>query len=221
MSKIGIPGWLIGDAFGVTTSYAEFISKWGDLIIIPPSSIDNPPEVDMIICPGGADILPSTYGEVPSFKIGRSNPILEHWDKNILPIYMDRKTPILAICRGMQKLWTMYGGKLIQNNEYHDQSNNQTHQCHELIFTEKYRRLSDKISKVTSRHHQSCSIENGIPSELEVIAYSMVSKNTYDSDVVEIFTHESYPMYCVQYHPEDHDNSDVLIDQFMNELLRR
>lgn len=221
--RIGIPGYLIGEnTFGVAIDYLEFITKYGVPVIITPQDVNNIPDIDLLLCPGGPDILPNKYGHIPSYRINKPSPMLEHFDDNILPQYMERKTPILAVCRGMQFLWTKFGGKLIQHYPYHPQSRVSDDQCHELIFTKGFEAMDSLVDKVTSRHHQVCSArdKDGIPKDLLIIAYSGdKKKNEYDPDVVEIFKHKSYPMYGVQYHPESHDLSDKLTPMFMDTLL--
>jgi len=98
MKRIGIPGYRLGEnSFGVGISYLEFISKFGKPVIIMPQDINEPPKVDLLILPGGPDILPSTYGDSPSFRTGQPSVMLEHFDKNIFPQYLKRETPIFGI----------------------------------------------------------------------------------------------------------------------------
>ena len=233
---IGIPGYLIGEnTFGVASSYLEFVGRFGKPLIIMPQDIDNPPEVDLLVLPGGPDILPTTYGKIPSFKVSKPSPMLEHFDLNILPQYMEKKTPIFAICRAMQQIYVSCGGRLIQHYPWHPQSRSPEDQCHDLMFTDGFKDLGKYIGKVTSRHHQVCSILNEnedrdqnnefikfIPENLEIIAYSGdIKNNTYDPNIVEIFKHVDYPLYGVQWHPEDHDKSDRLSSMLVEELLNK
>ena len=225
--RIGIPGYQIGEnTFGVNTSYLEFISKFGIPVILTPQDVHSPPDIDLLVLPGGPDILPNKYGKSPSYKINKPSPMLEYFDEFILPQYFSRRVPIFAICRGMQLIWIMNGGELNQNNEYHIQSTDQNNQCHELIFTPKYQKLDKYIDKVTSRHHQTCMAYDDndldiIPNNINVIAYSAANKKKliYQSDVVEIFEDREYPLYAVQYHPENHDKTDKLSSMFINKLL--
>lgn len=218
--RIGIPGWKTGDhSFGAGISYLEFIYKFGRPLILTPIDSENPPEVDMVLAPGGADILPTSYDAVPGFRTNSTNIFLEHFEAKILPQYIERKTPVFAICRSMQKIWAMYGGHIEQNNNWHDQSKGQYDQCHELYFTDQYKDYSKFIKKVTSRHHQCADASLPIPNELEVIAYADAGFDKYYPSVVEIFKHKELPIFGVQFHPEDHDNSDELSSIIIKEFL--
>lgn len=209
---IGIPGWNVGETtFGVSHSYLQFICKFGKPVIILPQDEISPPEVDMILCPGGADILPTSYGAVPNFKTNKPNTMLEHFDGKILPQYIENGTPVFAICRGMQSLWARYGGQIEQDNGWHEQSSKfPQEQVHELCFTDAFKEFNKLIDKVTSRHHQCADASVFIPDELEVIAYASAGKSQFWRQVVEIFRHKTLPITGVQFHPEDHDNSDQL-----------
>ncbi len=71
---IGIPGWKTGDnSFGIGVSYAEFLSQFGSVRILMPGDAEQIPELDLLVLSGGADVLPTTYGAAPSFRIGTPN----------------------------------------------------------------------------------------------------------------------------------------------------
>jgi putative glutamine amidotransferase len=222
MKRIGIPGWKTGEnSFGIGLSYADFISKFGKPVILTPLDSEDLPEVDMILAPGGADILPTSYGAVPSFRTNPSNIFLEHFDTNILPQYIERKTPIFAICRSMQRIWTMYGGQINQHNDWHTQSKHPSEQCHELSFAPEFSDLGKKIQKVTSRHHQCADSSISTPDDLEVIACARAGNSNKDwyRSIVEIFKHKTLPITGVQFHPEDHDGTDQLCPMIIREYL--
>lgn len=220
MKKIGIPLNIVGDtSIGVGISYLEFISRFGKPVIITPKDTEDPPEVDMILSPGGPDVLPTRYGAMPGFRTQKPNIFLEHFDATILPQYIERKTPVFAICRGFQAIWAMYGGHIQQHNSWHDQSKSQTDQCHKLSFTPDYQDYKKLIDKVTSRHHQCADASVGVPDELDVVAYAGTSDGKGFLSVVEIFKHKELPIFGVQFHPEDHDYSDQLCPQIIREYL--
>lgn len=223
IKKIGVAGWIRDGFFGISTQYAAFISRFGKVVVLGPQDEDDLPEVDLVVLPGGADVSPFTYGESTQFKTGNSNAMLENFDNRILPKYLELNTPIFAICRGAQRLWTLYGGELIQDYPYHSQSLPPNEQVHELQFTPSFVHLSKMITGVTSRHHQAMNASNFVPDELQVIAVAREKIGTKwinDEKVVEIFRHKTKPIYGVQYHPEDHyPPSDFYTPHIINSLL--
>ena len=100
---VGIPGWLTGpNSFGVGISYLEFIRdylKADDIRILAP---DSPifKDIELLILPGGPDINPLRYGEMPSVYTDKPDPLREWFDVRKLPRYIEMNTPIFGICRG-------------------------------------------------------------------------------------------------------------------------
>ncbi len=214
---------MVGDtSFGVSANYLEFIERYGKAVIITPMDALELPDVDMLIAPGGSDLSPSSYGAKPSYRTQKPNIYLEYFDSEILPRYIEQGTPVFGICRGMQRLWAMYGGAICQHNGWHKQSESHKpwEQCHELEFTEPFKDYRKLINKVTSRHHQcaDATIPEMIPPELEVIAYAKEGNQALTS-VVEIFRHRTLKIFGVQFHPEDHDGSDQLSPMVIEEFL--
>lgn len=201
--KIGIPGWSTGDnSWGITKPYGEYIRQFGQAIILFP---DDPvrEDLDLLFLPGGLDVNPATIDTKISLYTGVGNPSLEYFDTHKLPEYIDNGTPVFGVCRGAQRLWSMFGGKLIQHNPYHKQSEHSKDECHKLKFTDNYTHLSKLVNEVNSRHHQSMSIVDSTPDELEVIALAKETDKCIRYDIVEIFKHKDFPIYGTQYHPED------------------
>lgn len=225
---IGIPGWVIdGKCFGITLSYMRFIARFGTPRIISQEDIYDPPTVDLLMLPGGADISPMTYGEIPSYFTGAPNMALETFDHFLLPYYMDNNTPIFGICRGAQKLWTVLEGSLFQHYPGHTQSAHPTEEAHSLEFTKKFEGFKGMITKVTSRHHQvmtAIDLEKDeiLPNDLEIIAYAQDKRHqNYEKvnpEIVEIFHVKNRPIVGVQYHPED-NSTDKFSSMMIRDLL--
>ena len=71
-------------------------------------------EMDGLVLQGGADLAPETYGEEP---IGRwlGDRKRDLYEFRLIELALERKLPILGICRGMQLLNAFYGGTLYQD----------------------------------------------------------------------------------------------------------
>lgn len=70
-------------------------------------------DADLLIFPGGGDVNPKLYGE----PVGKHTWFSEHTDKNQIAVYKANvgKRKLFGICRGLQLLHVMAGGKLVQD----------------------------------------------------------------------------------------------------------
>lgn len=206
MNKIGIVGWKVGDnSFGVTVPYLEFLRnsiKDADVVTLMPWSA--PQELDLLVLPGGPDINPLNYGEIPDLSIQKSCPFREGFDRLVLPEYIASGTPVFGICRGMQALAVHFGAKLYQNM-YHE--TNDPHKRWDRVHVLEMQReasyilglkLGKKEYKVNSLHHQSVR-EETLPQEM--IAIGKHPDCPYGG--VEVVVHTELPIAGVQYHPEE------------------
>ena len=114
---------------GITTSsrakvrrYRHVVEKFGanPLLLRPhpePELGRLLDEVDGLILSGGEDIDPSYYNDPPD----NSSPDLERdaFEIPLLTAALERDMPIFGICRGMEALNVVLGGKLIQNISGH------------------------------------------------------------------------------------------------------
>jgi putative glutamine amidotransferase len=122
MPKIGV----IASTERSARRYIESIEKrGGSTLLITPEELQ--PDSDMIMesigglmLTGGEDIDPTEYDELPDSEAGLQ--LSKERDAIELPLLregLQRDLPILAICRGMQALNVVMGGKLIQDLPNH------------------------------------------------------------------------------------------------------
>lgn len=214
---IGIPGWLTGpNSFGVTIGYINFVRDWlgcDDLRIL---SGDSPvyTDLDLLLLTGGADVNPSRYGEMPSFYTDKPDLIKEYFDVHVLPRYIEDRVPVFGICRGIQSLATVFGGKLHQNM-YHETNKAEDPYCsvHNIFVIAE---PSKKI-KVNSRHHQSV-VRPDVDSIIKVLA-THSSIRTH----IEAIMIQGYPISACQWHPEDLDEDSGVIyaASLINQILKK
>ena len=204
--KIGIVGWRTGErSFGIGTAYYEFLSQYGKEIIILKPNDPVRKDLDLLVLPGGADVSPARYGEVPSLRTGSSNAVLEYFDINRLPAYIDQNTPMFGICRGFQTLQVHFGGKLVQHLPYHPASGvNRANLVHGLIEINDWVKVDGKVNSI---HHQGV-----LPAEMAPGLNVMFVSDT-DDQVVEAFRHVDKPIAGVQWHPEE------IYDSISNDII--
>jgi putative glutamine amidotransferase len=108
--------WIMG------RSYIEELRKVGGIPwIIPlvPHDSDTLTEIfdrlDGVFITGGVDVDPTHYGESKTPLCGATDPDRDAVEIALLKHALDRKLPVLAVCRGLQILNVACGGSLYQD----------------------------------------------------------------------------------------------------------
>lgn len=148
-------------------AYVSAIQKAGGTsLILPPSEEDAYIDSYLDICQGfilsgGGDIDPFHWGEMPEWVLGAINPLRDHFELALAERILERKLPVLGICRGCQLLNVAAAGTLKQDIDTylsHVQKAPRNYPFH-AIFIEKGSLLSGIIKKrqirVNSFHHQA------------------------------------------------------------------
>jgi len=78
--------------------------------------------IDGLVLSGGADINPLYLGEDPIPQLGSINPRRDRMEILLTRLAYDRQLPILGICRGIQVLTAVLGGKLYQDIQAQSES---------------------------------------------------------------------------------------------------
>jgi putative glutamine amidotransferase len=103
-------------------SYSSAVQAAGGVaLLLPPDpAVANAPEelldrLDALILAGGSDIDPASYGAEPDAATGGSWPDRDAFELALTTAAVERDTPVLGICRGMQLLNVALGGTLVQH----------------------------------------------------------------------------------------------------------
>lgn len=199
--RILIPGWSLGEnAWGVTKPYLNYFSQFGQVDILTPRE-EIVEGADLLVLPGGADINPNSYGQVPGFYTGNTDVYKQYFFEKNLPQYIDAGVPVFGICLGMQQLNVFFGGSLIQDGNF-GYSNTRSTLDEDVVLIDR------RVIKVNTLHHQAVMEETLSP---EMIPQG-ISKN-YGN--IEIIKHKSLSIYGVQYHPEE------INDKFSNDIIKQ
>ena len=81
-------------------------------------SLDEPPTLDGldgVIFTGGGDVDPAHYREARDPNTNEPDPARDAFELALAKLALERDTPLLAICRGLQVVNVAAGGTLVQN----------------------------------------------------------------------------------------------------------
>lgn len=215
--RIGIPGWKTGDnSFGVTVPYLEFVKQFGDPVIIMPH--EEIADVDALLLPGGPDLPPSSYGQLPSFYTSNQDVFKQYFFTNRLPEYIG-KMPIFGICLGFQMLNVAFGGSIQQHLAYHKTSSERWETAHEVEVInlpgwERKEKDKPRTTRVNSLHHQGV-LESMLADTLTPVA---IAESGFRDKLIEAFIHTEFPIAAVQWHPEE--LNDLLSRQLFKRILK-
>ena len=106
----------------VQRTYVAAVQRAGALaVLLPPddAALSEPDElldrVDALILAGGADVDPGSYGAEPHPQTGRTWPQRDRFEAALARRAIERKIPVLGVCRGMEVLNVSRGGSLLQH----------------------------------------------------------------------------------------------------------
>ncbi|HEV8503917.1 MAG TPA: aldehyde dehydrogenase family protein [Chitinophagaceae bacterium] len=169
-------------------------------------------QCDGFVLTGGVDTHPSFYNGNTVYNNSPSTFMIERdrFEEKIYRYSQLNKLPVLGICRGMQLINVLEGGKLIQDldngNERHRKE--ESDKIHSIIAEDSS--LLHKVSgsltgRVNSAHHQAIDPES-IGDNLMVNAYDDDEKIIEGLEFKDK-TDKAF-MLCVQWHPERINNKE-------------
>lgn len=229
--KIGIVGYVTGNAFGVGLSYMQYFSNLGDVTIINHTETEARKDLDLLVIPGGPDVDTTRYlkpDEKIHILVGKPCPFRERFDAVLLPQYIANGTPIFGICRGHQTLAVHFGGTLHQDMWHETNGENRSSKVHEIkinndllvkhtgyyISDSSGKKRLDKI-RVNSIHHQA--VKDIPKNAVEIAVYAKGNRDQGQDVTNEALIYTDHKIASVQYHPEE--INDILAEVLINYLL--
>ena len=149
--------------------YARAVQAAGGLaLLLPPDDVaEAAPErwldrIDALLLSGGNDIDPAVYGQPPGPETQGIRPERDRFEIALARAAIERRMPLLGICRGMELLNVARGGGLIQHipDAYGDGSHPHTpgtFSDHEIRLESgslAARAAGSELIHVHSAHHQ-------------------------------------------------------------------
>ena len=187
-------------------------------------------KLDGLMLAGGGDVVPARFQEDPIPELGETTPVRDALELSLLPMAIERKIPVLGICRGVQVMNVALGGSLYQDLSAQYQSQGLSLLPHQQ--TEPYENTTHTIAiKPASLLHQlvgtpDLAVNSMHHQAVKVIAPDLCPVATAPDGVIEALEHPALPFFLgVQWHPErlDDDASRQLFAGFVGaaETYRR
>ncbi|MEC7720642.1 MAG: gamma-glutamyl-gamma-aminobutyrate hydrolase family protein [Candidatus Thermoplasmatota archaeon] len=185
------------------SAYISMIERAGGAPLIIPPAGDMTQILDLIdglVVSGGPDLCPSSYGEEPGTMTVEFYPDQDETEMGLIREAISRDMPFLGVCRGMQILSVMHGGRLHQHLD--TTPGHEDHGGYDGVETEHgvsvtegslLARLMGTSIKANSTHHQGVADAG----DLEVTG-------TADHDGLIEAVERPDRKFClgVQWHPE-------------------
>ncbi len=118
--------WRDEPATLVAITYPQSVQAAGGIpILLPPdpATADDPDQIldriDALVLGGGADLDPSSHGSDPHPETTGTNPDRDQFELALARRALERGTPVLGVCRGMQVMNVATGGNLDQHLPEH------------------------------------------------------------------------------------------------------
>lgn len=165
-------------------------------------------DFDGIVFAGGEDVDPSLYGETKKYGSVKVNRARDEFEQSLLHGALNRRLPILGICRGVQLINVDFGGTLYQDlaedfvpefeHQQAEVGRERGDLTHTVTVTEPESLLHQALQgscRVNSLHHQAIKhLGRGLK----------VSAHSEDGLVEAVEAADDYPfLLAVQWHPEE------------------
>jgi putative glutamine amidotransferase len=215
--KVSYGVWSEVPAFMSPASYARAVQRAGGraVLLIPDQGDTEDPDgvldvIDALIVTGGAgDVNPALYGEEPHPETGPIQEERDAYELALVRAAIDRRMPVLGICRGMQILNVAYGGGIEQHvpdvvgheDHRHTPGTFGDHDVELEPGSLAARAVGAERAPVKSHHHQG----------VKEIGAGLAVTGRADDATVEALEDPSCPFVLgVLWHPEEDEKSRLM-----------
>ena len=224
---IGITTDLEDKSNMIESAYSRAVELYGGAPVLIPtvahaSSLDFlfsiVSAIDGLLIPGSRDMDPKFYGESPHPAIKPMSPERTETEFSVLRLALEKKTPVLGICGGMQFVNVFYGGSIHQDikallPDALDHEGGSVHGITVFADTVFGGFVKKKKFKIKSYHHQAI---NRVGEGLRVNALA-------PDGIVEGFESTDGRVMGFQWHPELERTrlSELIFTWFLTEVAQK
>ena len=231
MKTIGITGSVIQGEFSpiltVRETYIKALNVEGIAPIMFPilECTDCMDEIldriDGVVIQGGIDVSPLTYGENPTKESLDFHIVRDHFELKLIEKCLERRIPLLGICRGLQIINVFFGGTLSQHLDTENAS----------VIHHRGKEFKETIHFISTRENsivRDCFGERGIVNSIHHQAISelgegLIATSYADDHIIESieYSGDSY-IHGVQFHPEQMNSTpgDKIFIDFFEEVRK-
>jgi GMP synthase-like glutamine amidotransferase len=189
----------------------RLVKEFGKVVLKATEFMKNPSKFKMVLFTGGADISPHLYGDTSPKHICHCSAERDKMEQEIYDIALHHGILMAGICRGLQFLNVMAGGKMIHHLDRHNS----------VIHT--METANGEFFYVNSYHHQMILPGRntrviGWTDENRSKRYFGKNDNPvhYNGREIEAAIFTEINAFGVQYHPEWEDEKSYARDYYIN-----
>lgn len=214
--NIGLPDTCPQEPPIVPVNYVNAVKRVGHEVRVLPYNMDEEAcqqmldGLDVLLFMGGGDIEAKWFGEEQSPLAGAPNQRRDEFEMLLFKLALQRRLPIMGICRGHQLINIALGGTIYQDlpTEYpdpttrglaplinHSRPDSEWAGVHDIYINKEsrlYQVLQVDKAYVNSTHHQA----------LKDLGRTLRVTATSPDGVIEAIESDTYPIAAVQFHPE-------------------
>lgn len=186
-------------------NYINWLKLTNHSIAIVKLNHNNSKPEDILNCtslllPGGGDLNPKLYDQENYNNVSLGiDDARDKFENSILRLALEKKLPILGICRGLQLVNVFLGGTLFQHIDGHKGSSDNEDVTHEIKVNQNsllYSIVRLENGVVNSSHHQA----------IDKIAPCLKVSSRSSDGIIESLewedSNDKSPLLLVQWHPE-------------------